>query len=107
MTTYGAPVALYAPVADSHGRRDGWEAPAAVTVHGWAPTGTEQPIDGNRRPIDTEREAYPETVAGGPRARWHFPDGVFEQIGHAADYGNGPWWTGPGAIVVHLKRVEG
>lgn len=102
-------VALYAPQRDSHGLRDAWASPGAVTVDGWAPTRNDQPIEGNRRPIETEREVYPldASGAGGPRARWTFPDGVFEQIGHADDYGHGPWWAGGAAFVVYLRRVEG
>lgn len=103
-------VALYAPTGDSHGLRDGWAAPESVEVDGWAPAGSladDQPIDANRRMVSTDREVYPLSVAGGPRARWTFPDGVFEQVGHAASYADGPWWHGGAAVVVYLIRREG
>lgn len=110
MTVQTFDVALYAPVGDSHGLRDAWAPPVPVETFGWAPAGTlagAQPVEANRRPTTTDREIYPREVAGGPRARWSFPDGVFEQIGHAANYANGPWWSGGSAVVVYVRRVEG
>lgn len=108
-TVVALDVALYAPGSDSHGRKDGWAPPVRVNVHGWAPSQPDaQPVEGgNRRPVTSEREAFPLAMAGGPRARWTFPDGVFEQIGHAIDYGDGPWWHDGAAVVVYLRRVEG
>lgn len=108
--TFPVQVALYEPVGDSHGLRDGWGAPVPVEVMGWAPAGSladDQPIDTNRRPVATDREVYPVGVVGGPRARWYFPDGIFEQTGHAANYATGPWWSGGAAVVVYLTRKEG
>lgn len=107
-TVQAVPVARYAPRTDAHGLRDGWAAPEAVDVYGWAPTRPDaQPVEGNRRPVTSDREVYPLAVAGGPRARWTFPDGVFEQIGHAIDYTDGPWWADGSAVVAYLRRVEG
>lgn len=101
-------VAQFAPTTDAHGRRDAWAAPQPVEIDGWAPANDDtQPIEGNRRPITADREVYPLTVAGGPRARWTFPDGVFEQIGHASVYSNGPWWRDGAAVVIQVRRVEG
>ena len=110
MNEYTLLVSLYDPSSDSHGRTDRWATPLPVVVTGWAPTGNEQPIEWDRRPVITDREVYPAAPAGGPRARWEFPDGTFEQIGHVADYSTGPWWTDSSdgaALVVYLKRVEG
>ena len=104
-------VAAYSPGSDAHGQTDTWAAPEPVEVYGWAPAPTRadaQPIEGNRRPNTTDREVYPVGPSGGPRALWAFPDGVFEQIGHAGDYSDGPWWNDPdGAFVVWVRKVEG
>lgn len=107
--TYTIPVAPYEPSQDSHGRTDVWADPVDVAVYGWAPArADEQPVQSNRHPVQAEREVYPVTETGGPRARWTFPDGVFEQVGHAANYSDGPWWTdAEGALVVLLRRTEG
>lgn len=105
---YTLPVALYAPGRDAHGITDGWAAAVPVQVHGWAASGPDaQPVEADRRPVTSEREVFPLAVAGGPRARWRFPDGEFEQIGYAIDYSNGPWWNDGSAVVVYLRRVEG
>lgn len=102
------PVAPYVPQEDAHGLRDGWGPAEPVDVYGWAPTNPNaQPIDGDRRPVIYDREVYPAAMAGGPRARWEFPDGTFEQIGYALDYAEGPWWADGSAVVAYLQRVEG
>ena len=103
-------VELYAPTAtDSHGAPiDAWAPAHEVQIHGWQqPERLDQPTDGNRRPVLTVLEVLAPAAAGGPRARWTLPGaGVFEQVGHAAGYGNGPWWADAGAVI-RVERVEG
>lgn len=105
--TRAVPVALYSPGEDAHGAPvDAWSVPASVEVYGWGPSGGGQPVQGNRLPIHVELDVFAAEVVGGPRARWTLPEGEFEQVGHAADYRNGPWWPTSG-VVVSLKRWEG
>lgn len=103
-------VSLFDPLEDSHGAIvDRWAAPAPVDVYGWASAGSlsdNQPIEGDRRPAIFDYQVFMPKAAGGPRAHWELPDGTFEQVGHAADYSNGPWWKDAGAVA-WLTRVEG
>lgn len=108
MTIYTVQVAAFEPAQDSHGRTDAWGDTVEVEVHGWAPiSADDQPVEGSRRPVMADRQLFPIAAAGGPRYRWTFEDGVWEQIGHAGDYSHGPWWPDGDALVVYLKRVEG
>lgn len=79
-------------------------------VDGWAPAGSLATMTSRSMPTawcPLTVRVYPLSVAGGPRARWTFPDGVFEQVGHAASYADGPWWHGGAALVVYLIRGGG
>lgn len=99
----------YEPTADSHGApADGWGSPVDVSVHGWAPPGSDsEPFEDGRRAVERDLELYaPAGTSGGPRDRWTIAGVQYVQEGYPEDYSTGPWAVGFG-VVINLKRVEG
>ena len=108
MTVFEVSVAAYAPTRDARGLVDAWAAPASVMVLGWGPTKAEGDQQQERNPATTTIDIYPASAAGGHRAHWTLPDGVYEQVGVTKDYSHGPWWHGPNALLVAtVRKVDG
>ena len=104
----GVTYQVYTPGTDSHNAPiDVWSDPQPTPVHGWAPTTTEQPIDGNRRPSEIVMDLYaPKGTPNGPRWRWILHENTFEQVGIADDFSTGPWRPDAG-MRINLRRVDG
>ncbi len=97
----GSPDGLNLPMDD-------WADPVPVSIHGWYPP---SPNDvnlgvGRRAELCTRILILPAGSTCANLDHWTFPDGEFEQMGAAVDYGHGPFSTQT-PLLAYLKQVQG